>query len=49
VGLVENYVGGREGFQDEAQAWAVEQRELGGRGEFYFAHVQCCFTATRPA
>jgi arsenite methyltransferase len=47
VGLVENYVGGREGFQDEAQAWAVEQRELGGRGDFYFAHVQCCFTAIR--
>ena len=34
---------------DEAAAWAAEQRELGQRGEFYFACVQLCFTGSRPA
>jgi len=33
---------------DEAKAWADEQRELGERGEFYFACIQFCFSATRP-
>ena len=33
---------------DEAMAWEAEQRELGERGEFYFAVVQSCFTANRP-
>ena len=32
----------------EARAWADEQRELGARGEFYFACIQFCFTATKP-
>lgn len=32
----------------EAAAWAGEQRGLGARGEYYFAVIQCCFTATRP-
>jgi ubiquinone/menaquinone biosynthesis C-methylase UbiE len=32
---------------DDARAWAAEQRELGERGEFYFAVVQVCFTARR--
>ena len=34
---------------DEARAWADEQRELQARGEAYFACIQSCFTATRPA
>jgi hypothetical protein len=34
--------------KDEAKVWAAEQRELGQRGEFYFACLQFCFTATRP-
>jgi ubiquinone/menaquinone biosynthesis C-methylase UbiE len=49
VGLVRQYVGD-SGLIDEAEldAWAAEQHELGERGEFYFACVQCCFTARRP-
>ena len=33
----------------EAGEWAQEQRELADRGESYFACIQFCFTATRPA
>jgi ubiquinone/menaquinone biosynthesis C-methylase UbiE len=48
VPLIEQFVAGREGVtEDEAQAWGDEQRELGERGEFYFACIQFCFTATR--
>lgn len=32
----------------EAAAWADEQHRLGARGEYYFAVIQCGFTATRP-
>ena len=32
---------------DEAASWAADQRDLGDRGEFFFACVQFCFTATR--
>jgi ubiquinone/menaquinone biosynthesis C-methylase UbiE len=31
----------------EATAWADEQRELGARGEYFFAITQFCFTAMR--
>lgn len=34
---------------DEVSAWAAEQHELSARGEFFFACVQFCFAATRPA
>jgi arsenite methyltransferase len=48
VPLVQQYVAGRDGItEDEAAAWAAEQRELGERGEFFFACIQFCFTATR--
>jgi SAM-dependent methyltransferase len=33
----------------EAQLWAEEQRELQAHSESYFACIQFCFTATRPA
>jgi arsenite methyltransferase len=47
--LVQQYVTGRDGITDaEAAAWAAEQRHLGERGEFFFACIQFCFTATRP-
>jgi ubiquinone/menaquinone biosynthesis C-methylase UbiE len=50
IPLVEQYVAGRDGItEDEAAAWAAELGELGTRGEFFFACVQFCFTATRPA
>ncbi|MGH2947952.1 MAG: methyltransferase domain-containing protein [Solirubrobacteraceae bacterium] len=44
VPLIEQYVGG-----SEAAAWGDELRALGERGEFYFACIQLCFTATRGA
>jgi arsenite methyltransferase len=31
--------------EEEARAWAVEQRELDEHGRFYFACIQCCFMA----
>ena len=48
--LVQRFVAGRAGIsEDEAIAWAAEQRHLGERGEFYFACLQFCFSARRPA
>jgi SAM-dependent methyltransferase len=48
IPLVQQYVGGRDGVsEDEIGRWAADQRELGERGEFFFACVQFCFTATR--
>ena len=50
VPLVEQYVTGRDGITgDEAAAWSAELGELGRRGEFFFACVQFCFTASRSA
>jgi arsenite methyltransferase len=47
--LIEDYVAGRQsGGPEEAAAWAAEQRELGARGEFFFAVTQFCFAATKP-
>jgi arsenite methyltransferase len=34
--------------EGDAAAWAAEQRELDGRGEFFFASVQFCFSASKP-
>lgn len=49
IAVIESYVAAREDIgPDVAAAWAAEQRELAGRGEFYFACVQLCFTARRP-
>ncbi len=48
VPLIEQYVADQGGMnQNEAKAWADEQRELGDRGEFFFTVTQFCFTATR--
>ena len=50
VGVVTNYLAGLDDFpDDDAWAWADEQRALGEQGEFYFACVQVCFSATRAA
>jgi arsenite methyltransferase len=47
--LIEDYlVGSGLIAEDEAHAWAAEQRELGERGEYYVACIQFCFSATRP-
>ena len=46
--VITDYLATVDGFgPDEAEAWASEQRELGGRGEFYFACTQFRFSATR--
>jgi hypothetical protein len=50
VSLLEQYVADQGGMsQQEAKAWADEQRELGDRGEFFFTVTQFCFTATRSS
>ena len=49
VPFIARFVVGRDGIsEDEANAWEAEQRELAQRGEFFFASIQFCFTATRP-
>ena len=46
--LIEQFVAGRPAVgAEEASAWASEQRELGARGELFFACTQFCFTAIR--
>jgi ubiquinone/menaquinone biosynthesis C-methylase UbiE len=46
--LVEQYAAGRPSIGPaEASAWAAEQRDLGARGELFFACTQFCFTAVR--
>ena len=46
--LIEEFVAGRpEVGPEQAQGWAAEQRELGARGELFFACTQFCFTAFR--
>jgi arsenite methyltransferase len=48
--IIRRFVSGHNGVsEDEARGWEAEQRELGDRGEFYFACIQFCFTATRSA
>jgi arsenite methyltransferase len=44
--VIERYV--RQQGSDDVDAWADEQRTLGERGQFYFACLQFCFSATRP-
>ena len=47
--VISGYVAGRGGIgEPEAGAWAIEQQELGARGEYFFACTQFCFKATRP-
>jgi len=47
--FIAGFVPGRGGVTEaEAQAWLAEQRELGDRGEFYFAVTQFCFSARKP-
>jgi SAM-dependent methyltransferase len=46
--LIQDYVAGHDGItEEEATAWADEQRQLGRRGEFYFTCTQFCFSAIR--
>jgi SAM-dependent methyltransferase len=46
--MVEQFAAGRPSVGPaEAAAWAAEQRDLGARGELYFACTQFCFTGVR--
>jgi arsenite methyltransferase len=46
--LIRNFVAGRGRITEEdADAWADEQRELGDRGEYFFCCTQFCFTGTK--
>jgi arsenite methyltransferase len=48
VPLLEQYVVEQGGMsQEDAKAWADEQRKLGERGKFFFTVTQFCFTASR--
>jgi hypothetical protein len=50
VPFVERFVVDRGAVaEEEARAWADEQRELAARGEFYAAVIQFRFAATAPA
>jgi hypothetical protein len=45
---VEQYLSGRDDIDsEEVRVWAEEQRDLGARGEYFFAIIQFCFTVTR--
>jgi hypothetical protein len=47
IPLIEAFVPGRQGVsEEEAAAWAAEQRRLGEQGDFFFSCTQFCFTAT---
>jgi arsenite methyltransferase len=49
IPIIGAFVAGHQGVSEaEAEAWMAEQRELGERGEFYFAVTQCCFTGRKP-
>jgi arsenite methyltransferase len=49
IPVIESFVSGRGAVTaDEADEWAAEQAMLGERGEYFFACMQFCFTATRP-
>jgi arsenite methyltransferase len=49
IPVIGAFVAGRNGITDEqAQAWIAEQRQLGERGEFYFASTQLCCRARKP-
>jgi len=50
VPFIAAYVPGHGGVtQADADAWVAKQRELGERGDYYFALTQFCFTAVKRA
>jgi ubiquinone/menaquinone biosynthesis C-methylase UbiE len=47
--MAADFVPGHRGVTgDEAASWLAEQRDLAGRGEFFFEGTQFCFTARKP-
>ncbi len=50
IDMVAAFVPGRRGVtEDEAQAWAADQHELGHRGRYFFSSIPYRFTAIAPA
>jgi len=50
IPLIEQFVADRDGISPaDARSWSAEQRQLDTDGEFFFACIQFCFTAIRPA
>ncbi len=50
AGLIAAFVAGRGGItEDEAQAWAGEQQELGEAGEYFYAMNRFYFLGEKPA
>lgn len=50
IQVIQNYVAAHPDVsEDELSAWVDEQRRLDANGQFFFACVQFCFTATAPA
>jgi ubiquinone/menaquinone biosynthesis C-methylase UbiE len=50
LGVVERYLAGLPDLdRTEVKAWADEQRALDTSGQYYYAVLQVCFTATRPS
>lgn len=48
--LIEDYLERSDDIsEEEARAWADDQRDLAERGEFFFTCTQLCFTAARAA
>jgi ubiquinone/menaquinone biosynthesis C-methylase UbiE len=48
VRVIRNFVTGRGGLTEEdVNAWAAEQQQLGEQHEYFFSCTQFCFTATR--
>ena len=46
---IEEFLAGHRDVEAaDVTAWAQEQRDLGARGAYYFAVVQCGFTAIKP-
>lgn len=50
IQFIARFVAGRCGLtSDDVAAWLADQHQLDERGEFFFACIQCCFTARRPS
>jgi arsenite methyltransferase len=48
IPLIQQYLTGRDDITAQAAGrWATEQHQLGEQGQFFFACIQFCFTATR--
>ena len=50
IPVIADFVVGRDEIDaEQAKAWADEQTQLGGQGEYYFSCTQFCFRALKPS